>query len=1600
MSQVSYGTITITDTNDIEEIYMVYAGSSSDTTAPDATNFNLWKRDITQVTGDYIWQRTVVKKSGIDITSSNFQTYYGDPVCITGPEGAEGAAARKIVSVTPYYYLSTSSTQQTGGSWNTTSAAYPATGTYYYWTKTVTAYDSGSNTESTPVLDRALNAANENARNANATAQAANETANQANGTAGEAKTIAESANSAISDLNQYFWRQKSATTNVLAGSYVTNIPGTTYKADPANGGFNSLVQATGIFLRNGITTLSSWTGDALTFYRPGTSNKGMDLTSTGLKFYDSTGTVAQATFGGTQATISGTINVYDGKIGNGTGYWYIGNYTDYNQNSSAIIKSIGTASIQLNETDTWRIATNRIHTAWAPETGTDAFKLHFPIFKDKSNNLKYWDYGLHLPTSYSDKFLYIRNAANSQTLDNLLNDLDDNGYNYWNYLFWIDGEGNVHAPGFYIGDSTTPIGGGAGTTAQKIINSDNTYGKGSATKPIYIDSSGYVQESTSTVGSGTQPIYMSSGTLTASNSSVGGTTTPVYLENGVITALGYTIATSVPSGALFTDKNVQSSEANTTKLWLVGSSASGTRTGTLNYDKDIYITATAGTLHATTFEGNLSGTATKATQDGDGKVIATTYLPLTGGNVTGAVSFGDSVSIDDLTAGNLVVNGSAAFTNNLQANTINGIEVGENPKFTDTVTTVTVSGTGNAITGASASNGAITLTKDTTFPTGSGTNGYLTKWTGTNTIGNGPQITSGGTGFLRQDGTWATPGGTYSLPLAASGTRGGVQIGYTTSGKNYAVQLSSEKMYVNVPWTDTWNAMGGATSSANGTVGYIGTVPPKDGYNTKYWRADGTWTVPPNDNTWKANSATSEGYVASGANQASKVWKTDANGVPAWRDDENTTYSSLSAASGGTAVSLVTTGEKYTWNNKSNLALGTTSSTAYRGDYGNTAYTHATDSGRLTTAKTSGLYKISVTNQGHVSGVTAVTKADITGLGIPAQDTTYNAVVADSTGAGAAGLMTSADKAKLDSITVSDIGTVGADTIKGEKDIAVSISQGVATVGHANTAVTASNTKAATVTSATTKTTLSFGSIIDLPYVAYDEYGHITSKTNLYFQLPAAPSSTSSATTATKFDSARTIELTGHVTGSASSDGTNGWSIATTIGEGEVTNAMLAGSIANGKLANSSITIGGKAISLGGSASLADIGAMASNKTFTTSIATSTATNQITLAYGTKYALTTGGTSYVFTMPASDNTWRGIQDNLTSSTNTTESLSAKQGYLLANGSARDNTKLPLAGGTLTGNLTVGTTSQAAAPTASIFVHDLRNYEIPVTMFDKGVNWFFSNKSMPNSNWWSGMHINGWTGDYSAWELVGPSHNADNRTTPLYIRSGRTTNGWGSWRQIYDTSNKPSKSDVGLDNVENKSSATIRGELTSSDVTTALGYTPYNSTNPNGYTTNIGTVTSITLTQGTGISITNSGTAITTSGSRTISLATVTRTNNTSTASPAHSGTFTAIDSITTDSYGRVTAVNTKTVTLPSDNNTDTKVTQAYSTGNNSYPLLMTTTADVTSTSSRGDTTTILNNNIFGNPSTGMVRAIKFSVASKVELSYDSTLEALVFSFS
>ena len=94
----------------------------------------------------------------------------------------------------------------------------------------------------------------------------------------------------------------------------------------------------------------------------------------------------------------------------------------------------------------------------------------------------------------------------------------------------------------------------------------------------------------------------------------------------------------------------------------------------------------------------------------------------------------------------------------------------------------------------------------------------------------------------------------------------------------------------------------------------------------------------------------------------------------------------------GGTAYAAIPIG----------LALGDTSTTAYRGDYGAAAYAHGvTNKG---SAFASGLYKITTNSEGHVTAATAVQKSDITGLGIPGDDSVM--VGANGTTAGTSGLV------------------------------------------------------------------------------------------------------------------------------------------------------------------------------------------------------------------------------------------------------------------------------------------------------------------------------------------------------------------------------------------------------------------------------------------------------------------------------------------------------------------------------------------------------------------------------------------------------------------
>lgn len=95
-------------------------------------------------------------------------------------------------------------------------------------------------------------------------------------------------------------------------------------------------------------------------------------------------------------------------------------------------------------------------------------------------------------------------------------------------------------------------------------------------------------------------------------------------------------------------------------------------------------------------------------------------------------------------------------------------------------------------------------------------------------------------TWVLYANGTWGPQLGSgdegYTLPLAADGTRGGLQIGYATDRTNgyFAVQLQSEKAYVAIP------TFTGATSQADGAQGLV----PQSfaSASTTFLRADGEW--------------------------------------------------------------------------------------------------------------------------------------------------------------------------------------------------------------------------------------------------------------------------------------------------------------------------------------------------------------------------------------------------------------------------------------------------------------------------------------------------------------------------------------------------------------------------------------------------------------------------------------------------------------------------------------------------------------------------------------------------------------------------------------
>lgn len=148
----------------------------------------------------------------------------------------------------------------------------------------------------------------------------------------------------------------------------------------------------------------------------------------------------------------------------------------------------------------------------------------------------------------------------------------------------------------------------------------------------------------------------------------------------------------------------------------------------------------------------------------------------------------------------------------------------------------------------------------------------------------------------------------TFTPPTSSATVLGGIKVGYTTSGKNYKVQLdSSGNAYVNVPWTDNNTAYNQATADTLGLVkiGYATSgknyAVVLDGNGKMYVNVPWTDT---NTTYGVVGANGSTGLVKNGSTVTNASGYTACpivGGIPYYKDT-NTTYANMKAATASAA--------------------------------------------------------------------------------------------------------------------------------------------------------------------------------------------------------------------------------------------------------------------------------------------------------------------------------------------------------------------------------------------------------------------------------------------------------------------------------------------------------------------------------------------------------------------------------------------------------------------------------------------------------------------------------------------------------------------------
>lgn len=485
--------------------------------------------------------------------------------------------------------------------------------------------------------------------------------------------------------------------------------------------------------------------------------------------------------------------------------------------------------------------------------------------------------------------------------------------------------------------------------------------------------------------------------------------------------------------------------------------------------------TKQAGQILVKMSTGTSDGTGTMYVDDSSSKrvkIIDDTKLPLTGGSLSG----------DLKVLGGLTVGSSGGAYSDVGISVIGGVKLKDNSTYTGKLQNTLTIGTKSF---NNSSNTTVTLSDLGTF-TASATGLAAGADPTVSILGTAfsfgiPKGDKGDKGDTGASAGFATAMG-VTTTTGAAGTNASVTVTPDTATPNTAKKFN---FAFTIPrGADGKDGLTTAIKLGNRTTNYtqsggVITIPaadilPSTGTTTTLTELNYVHGVTSNIQTQlNGKIATSQKGAANGVASLDDTGRVPSSQLPSYVDDvvegylsgskfykESAHTTEIAGETGKIYVDL-STNKTYRWSGtafveiSSSLALGTTSSTAFRGDYGNTAYAHATAKG---SAFASGLYKITTNAQGHVTAATAVVKSDIVALGIPGEDTntTY-----------------SADR--------------GVSLVSGK-------------FGHSNAAVTANTS------GLNTNKTLSWGSAITLNTVKYDTYGHITGTGTYTITMPANP--------------------------------------------------------------------------------------------------------------------------------------------------------------------------------------------------------------------------------------------------------------------------------------------------------------------------------------------------------------------------------------------------------------------------------------------------------------------------------------------------------------